>query len=93
MPIVCFVRVPVKLRGGRESTYEIGAADDAHNLAIANDWHTLDPRRLVRAWRKPLRGGEAGPQSADSAEQQKHRDRGDCEPISALNLHRRVPET
>src|SRR5205814_4489827 len=35
MPIVCFVRLPVKLRRGRESTYEVGAADDAHNLAIA----------------------------------------------------------
>jgi hypothetical protein len=33
-----------------------------------------------------LREGKAGPQRADSAEQQKQRDRGDCEPISAPNL-------
>ena len=49
MPIVCFVRLPVKLRRDRESTYEIGAADDAHNLAIANDWHTLGSGRS-RSW-------------------------------------------
>jgi hypothetical protein len=52
-----------------------------------------ESRRPVRAWRKPLRDGKAGPQKTDDAYQQKHRDRDDCGPISVPNVHHRLPET